>query len=95
MKTIAEFKEKMKLGANVKSKLYRKNGNDYSLEIDYGEREVSVHNTNQFALKTMKGGTITNSWCSWPTKKQFYPISEIEAEIRFEAGKLVYAFKTK
>ncbi|WP_127127998.1 hypothetical protein [Pseudoflavitalea rhizosphaerae] len=92
MKTISDFQNRMKLGVKVKAKLFRKVNNEHILEKDYGEREISIHQTNQFALKTIIGDKITNSWCSWPTQKQFHPISENEIEIHFESGKLVYTF---
>lgn len=59
MKTLADFKRKMKIGSiwdseYVPTKRYSPN------------RECKVVQTNSFALTSMNTGSTENSWCDWP-----------------------------
>lgn len=95
MKTIADFKRKMVIGANVEAKLYYKErGTDeYRLVSDFGTRPVSVIQSNCFAFKTTKvSGETVNSWCDWPKKNDFHPIDENTVKITFDGGYLLYKF---
>jgi len=96
MKKIADFKRKMIVGAIVKSCLYYLKNGEYIIADRKGDRAVSIVKTNYFAIKTWSktAGKFEDSWCPWPKKGEFFPISENTAEIRFEEGygKLVYTF---
>lgn len=96
MKSIADFKRKLTLGAKVDTKLYwyDKETNQPVLQRDYGTREVSVIQSNMFAIKTQEIGkdTFVNSWCNWPKKNEFQPVNENECIIRFSFGELHYKF---
>ncbi len=96
MKTIADFKRKMIVGAKVKSCLYRFKNGEYSVADRHDIREVSIVQSNSFALKTWSTSKniYIDSWCRWPAKNEFYPVSPDTIEIRFQDGhgKLVYTF---
>jgi hypothetical protein len=83
MKTIADFKRKMTVGAKVTTVYHQafagrdeKTGAVIYKDENKGEREVSIVYSNAFALKTVKtDGTTADSWCNWPraSKVQFSP----------------------
>jgi len=72
-KTISEFKKKLELGVKLHGINHTHfNGRDKDgviifKDLDLGIREVSIKQTNSFALKTTKkDGTVTDSWCGYP-----------------------------
>lgn len=87
-------------GAIVKTLLFRADDKaEFQLVGDFGKREVSISQSNSFALKTQKPSTgeIVNSWCDWPKKNEFVPIDNNTAAIvQFEGTrdglKLIYQF---
>lgn len=94
MKTVADFKRKMILGAKVNSSLYwvDRATNELKQVNELKDREVTIVQSNSFALSMEKGGKQVNSWCDWPKRDQFKVIDENTAECIFEGGKLVYQF---
>jgi hypothetical protein len=94
MKTVADFKRNMQVGAKVNSFLFwaDKEGNmqQQNAQLD---RECTISQSNSFALTAVnsKGETV-NSWCDWPKKAEFTPIDDNKAEIHFQGGKLIYEF---
>ena len=69
MKTLADFKKVVQVGAKLQT-IYHRNfigrtedGTPIYGDRDMGVREVSIKQTTQFAMKTIKNdGTITDSW---------------------------------
>jgi hypothetical protein len=94
MKSIADFKRRMVVGAKVSTLLYYKDQDgNLQLQHNYGIRTVTVHQSNSFALATPKtNGEVVNSWCNWPKKSEFKVIDSNTVEIHFDSGKLVYSF---
>jgi len=76
MKTVAEFKRKIVKGAKVHTTYHlafagRLNGGITYKDEDKGIREISVVQSNSFALKTIKAdGTTQDSWCNYPKKDE-------------------------
>ena len=76
MKSVAEFKGRLHVGAKLHAIYHREYiGRDGDKVIygnkDLGVREVSIVQTNSFALKTFrKDGSSYNSWCSYPKASQ-------------------------
>lgn len=94
MKTITELKEKIKVGARMSTKVFWTKNNEYVLITDMPDREISIVQSNGFALKTWKEEEkkFVDSWCKWPKKNEFFPVDEVTFEVRWEGGKLVYSF---
>lgn len=75
--TIAEFKRILQLGDKLKCIYHMDfNGRDAEQQVIYkdkelGVREVSIKQTNSFALKTWREDKqeFVDSWCSYPTAK--------------------------
>ena len=65
MKTLTDFKRRLKVGV----KLHTFNN---LMNKDMGIRELSIVQSNSFAFKTQKyDGSIVDSWCYYPTAKEF------------------------
>lgn len=71
--TLADFKKLLQVGRKVQCTFHQEfNGRDENKnclykDTDKGVREVSIKQTNSFALKTTKtDGEVVNSWCSYP-----------------------------
>jgi hypothetical protein len=98
MKTIEDFKKRMKApGARVSTKKYWKNlKGEWVLQQEYPSREVSIVQTNSFALKTViaNNDQAKDSWCDWPKKNEFKILDLHTVEITSEGGqfKIVYQF---
>lgn len=96
MKTVADFKRKMQVGAKVNSQLFRKQIDGSFAQInDITNRECVISQSNSFALTFEKtDGTKEKSWCDWPKAKEFTPIDENTAQVIFweGTGKLIYQF---
>lgn len=69
MKTLSDFKKRLKVG--VKIEAY-----NHVFKGSFGVREVSIVQTNSFALKTLRGGKYLDSWCEYPKAKDFEVIDE-------------------
>lgn len=82
MKTLADFKRRVVPGIIMHGTFHRKflgreNNQCIWGNEDLGEREVSVVQTNSFALKTIKkSGEITDSWCAFPKASQLRILDE-------------------
>lgn len=84
-KTLADFKKRVQIGTKIHGFLHSFNSGE--IVRDYGIREVSIVQTNSFALKTPKldgSGNETelvDSWCQFPTAKFFEWEDENTAKI--------------
>ena len=59
MRTLADFKRRVKVGAKMIAR--------YPNGLELPPREVTIKQTNSFALKTFKtDGTFANSWMDYP-----------------------------
>ena len=78
MKTIAEFKRRIVKGAKIHTIYHLKfagrceeTGEMIYKDDDRGIREVSIVQTNSFALGTVQsGGNVIDSWCAYPKKDE-------------------------
>jgi hypothetical protein len=73
VKSVAEFKRALKIGRKVNGQHHltfagrNQDGSPIWITKDLGTREVSIVQSNSFALKTQKhDGTYQDSWCSYP-----------------------------
>lgn len=61
MKTVADFKRRLVVGAKLHAVRHTDN------DRDLGIREVSIVQSRSFALSTTKTtGEVTDSWCEYP-----------------------------
>lgn len=97
MKTIADFKRKLIVGAKVHCTLHRQVFVDpetkevITKDEDKGIRPVSVVQSNSFAFQTTKfDGSVVDSWCDYPTKDfiKFYPEDQNKVTILRKDNKL-------
>lgn len=95
MHSIAEFKRRMAPGTKVNTQLYYFDANNQPYVYrDYGVREVSIRQSNSFALATPKDGEMVDSYCEWPKAKDVLFLPDIDAvRINFPSGYLIYSFK--
>ena len=75
--TVADFKRELQLGRKVVGIRHTKIvGRDDEKKVIYADeelaiREVSIKQTNRFALKTTRtNGEIVDSWCDYPKAKE-------------------------
>ena len=72
MKNLSDFKKQLKTGVKIKTTFHQasagrdENGQLILKDEDKGIREVSIVQSNSFALKTEKQGKFVDSWCSYP-----------------------------
>ena len=72
IKTLADFKRAVEVGAKVHTIWHTafagrdENQQPIWKDEDRGIREVSIKQSNSFALKTENDGKVVDSWCSWP-----------------------------
>ena len=73
MKNVSEFKRELKIGRLLNCTYHQEfNGRDEDGKVIYKDlvrepREISIIQSNSFALKTKKkDGTFTDSWCNYP-----------------------------
>ena len=73
MENLSQFKKGLTVGKMLNCTFHQKfNGRDSKGELIYQDeikppREISIVQTNSFALKTVKtSGEITDSWCAYP-----------------------------
>jgi hypothetical protein len=91
MKNLSQFKKRLQVG-QVLETIHSKFGS-------YGERPVSIVQSNSFALKTTKtNGEITDSWCEFPKASNIEFPNENTAVIYWGEGDkreqiLTYIFK--
>jgi hypothetical protein len=92
MKTVADFKRKMVVGAKVSTQLFWMNDGQLHQVNDIKDRTVTIHQSNSFAISMLKDGKEVDSWCNWPKKSEFTPLSENKAQVDFDGGRLIYEF---
>jgi hypothetical protein len=75
--SVADFKRQIQLGAKLHCTYHQafagrdENGEALYKDEDKGIREVSIVQTNSFALKTTKtDGKVVDSWCGYPKASQ-------------------------
>jgi hypothetical protein len=75
--TISEFKKKLQIGDELHGIQHTAHdgrddeGNLKFKDQDLGVREVSIKQTNSFALRTTRtDGKIINSWCDYPKARE-------------------------
>lgn len=73
IKTVSDFKKALIVGVKLHCinhtnfSHYDGNGVAVYNDYDFGTREVSIVQSNSFALKTVRtDGNIVDSWCSYP-----------------------------
>ena len=88
MKTLADFKRRLKVG----EKLHTFNN---LMGKDMGIRELSIVQSNSFAFKTTKpSGEIVNSWCYYPSAKNFSVIDDNTVQIWEENDNIKFPILT-
>ena len=77
IQTLSDFKKAVKLGTKISGTHHMKfNGRDEQGNVLYTDaplptREVSIVQSNSFALKTTKTtGEVVDSWCYYPKAKE-------------------------
>jgi hypothetical protein len=77
MKNLTDFKKRLQVGKKLHAIHHLSfNGRDEKgtqlyTDKDLGTREISIVQTNSFALKTTKqDGSIVDSWCQYPKAKE-------------------------
>ena len=92
MKTISDFKKRLRVGVKLHT-VYHQSTNGTRDEKgqlvlhneDKGIREISIVQSNSFALKTeKKDGTFNDSWCSYPKSKEIVFIDENTVQLLCE-----------
>jgi len=73
MKNVAEFKRGLKVGRKIHTIFHKEfshrdeKGKVVYKDKDMGIREVSIVQSNSFAMKTTRSdGSTVNSWCNYP-----------------------------
>lgn len=91
MKNLTQFKKRLVVGQILET-IHAKFGS-------YGERPVSIVQSNAFALKTIRAnGEVIDSWCDYPKAKDIEFPNENTAVIYWGEGDkrekiLTYIFK--
>jgi hypothetical protein len=78
MKNLADFKRRLKLGCKIETTHARMGS--------LGIREVSIVQSNSFALKTQRDGKAIDSWCEYPKAKDIEFLDENTAVIYWGEG---------
>ena len=94
MKSVADFKRKMVVGAIVNSKLYYLIKGEWQLRHEIKGLTVSIVQSNSFAIAVpyeYKAG-LCDSWTNWPKKHQFEVINDNTAAINLLGARLVFEF---
>lgn len=74
MKTLADFKRRIQLGVKIEA--------IYASGLELPPREVTIKQTNSFALKTIKtNGEVVDSWMHYPKASMIEFPSPNEATI--------------
>ncbi len=97
IKTVADFKRGVKVGVKMGGTYHREfagrdeKGNPFFKDKPLVVREVSIVQSNSFALQTTKAnGEIQDSWCGWP-KASDSKINNNEITI-FEQGTAILTY---
>lgn len=97
IKTVADFKRELQIGRKVAGIWHVKIvGRDDEKKVIYADeelaiREVSIKQTNRFALKTTRtNGEVVDSWCDYPkaseSKVENNRITIFEKDLRQSKG---------
>ena len=66
MKSLAAFKRRLEVGKKLHT-IHHGYGKETDQEVDLGIREISIVQSNSFALKTKRvGGEEVDSWLEYP-----------------------------
>jgi hypothetical protein len=66
MNSLAAFKRRLEVGKKLHT-IHHGYGKETDQEVDLGTREISIVQSNSFALKTKRvGGEEVDSWCYYP-----------------------------
>lgn len=97
MKNLSDFKKRLKVGVKLQAINHTmfagrdENGNPLYKDFDFGIREISIVQSNSFALKTIRtDNKVVDSWCSYPKAKELVINNENSVTILCEQsnGKL-------
>lgn len=103
MHNLAGFKRRVKLGVKMKTIRHQgvfvgrdENGKAQYMPVEIEPREVSIVQSNAFALKTRKSdGSYVDSWCHFPKASECYfrgGVIDIKEEETSEKLILSYSF---
>lgn len=100
VKTLADFKRRIVKGAKISSQLFWCNTladgtkTPWQLQQEHPEREISIVQSNSFAIKTWRETEkkFVDSWCSYPKAKELTIIDENTAAIEEPGIKIIYKF---
>lgn len=91
MKTVADFKRRLQVGVKLHATYHQEfagrnengNGEPVWKDKDLGVREVSIKQSNSFALKTWQEGKqkFEDSWCNYPKASECKIIDENTIQI--------------
>ena len=87
MKTLSDFKKRLKTGVKLHTVYHNavagrdERGCLIFKDEDKGVREVSIVQTNTFALKTLQGGNMVDSYCQYPKASEVQILSENSIKI--------------
>ncbi len=78
MKNLSDFKKRLKIGQKLQAVNHltfagrnTETGEPIYQDKDLGVREISIVQSNSFALKTIKqDGSTVDSWCPYPKAKE-------------------------
>lgn len=99
MKTLSDFKKRLKVGVKLQAIHHltfagrNENGQAFYKDKDLGIREISIVQSNCFALKTERlNGDIVDSYCAYPKAKECSILDENTIQI-FEGNIPVLTYK--
>ena len=79
MKNLSDFKKRLQVGTKLETY-------NHNLKTSFGVREISIVQTNSFALDTLRNGETVQSWCEYPKASNFEIINKNEALIFWGQG---------
>lgn len=78
MQNLNQFKKRLQVGVQLET--------IHAMLGSFGVRKVSIVQTNSFALETMREGKLVDSWCEYPSAKDFEIIDSNTAAIYWGEG---------
>jgi len=79
MKNLSDFKKRLQVGTKLETY-------NHNLKASFGVREISIVQSNSFALNTLRNGEIVQSWCEYPKASDFEIIDNNTALIYWGQG---------
>ena len=79
MKNLSDFKKRLQVGTRLETY-------NHKMKTSFGVREISIVQTNAFALDTLINGETVKSWCGYPMASDFEIINESEVLIYWGQG---------